>query len=171
MASWHLGRAAGCAIVAIAVAAPLAGCDEKAEAGIEVVRLGGEKFRLELAAEEPTRTIGLGGRNEIAEDGGMLFVFRDARPLWFVMRDCPVPIDVAFLDGSGRILVIHEMQAEAPRGVGESAAEYERRLKPYGSRFPAQFAIETRGGRMRELGLKEGERVKLDLDRLKKLAS
>ena len=37
-----------------------------------------------------------------------------------VMRDCRVAIDVAFLDGAGRVVAIHEMPVEPPRLPRES---------------------------------------------------
>lgn len=131
------------------------------------VRLGDETFRLELALDNQTRTLGLGGRDQIPRDGGMLFVFPQPAQLTFVMRDCPVPIDVAFLDGGGRVVAIHEMQPEEPRREGESPWDYESRLKRYSSRFAAQFAVETAGGRMAEVGLKVGDLVPIDAEALK----
>ncbi|MFG0273891.1 MAG: DUF192 domain-containing protein [Phycisphaerales bacterium] len=132
------------------------------------VRVGSETFRLELALDNETRTLGLGGRDEIARDGGMLFVFPQAAQLSFVMRDCPIPIDVAFLDGGGRVVAIHEMQPEAPRGENEGFWEYENRLKRYSSRYAAQFVIETAGGRLKETGLAVGDLVPIDTETLKK---
>ncbi|MEC9374695.1 MAG: DUF192 domain-containing protein [Planctomycetota bacterium] len=147
-----------------------AGCDEKAGADVEVVRINGEKFFLEIAADEQTRIKGLGGRDFIAPDGGMIFVFPQPQRMAFVMRDCPIPIDVAFLDASGRVVALHEMTPEAPKRPDESAAAYEQRLTQWESRFPAQFAVETAGGRLKEAGLSEGDVVKFDVERLKRLA-
>ena len=76
-----------------------------------------------------------------------------------VMRDCPIPIDVAFLDPSGRVVAIHEMVPEPPRQTGESAFTYEQRLPTYGSGVPVQFALETAGGRFAELGVRPGDRL------------
>lgn len=134
------------------------------------VRLGPDTFRLELALDNETRTKGLGGRAVIPRDGGMLFVFPQAAQLAFVMRDCPVPIDVAFLDGAGRVVAIHEMHPEAPRAEDEGFWEYENRLQRYSSRFASQIVVETAGGRMREVGLKVGDLVPIDADALKRRA-
>jgi len=66
-------------------------------AGLVAVMVGGRTLQLEVADDELGRERGLGGRAAIAEDGGMMFVF--PRPEWqvFVMRDCPISIDVIFL--------------------------------------------------------------------------
>jgi hypothetical protein len=58
------------------------------------------------------------------------------------------------------------MKPEPPRGEAESAALYESRLEKYRSGLPALFAIETAGGRMREVGLRGGDLVELDRETL-----
>ena len=90
--------------------------------------------------------------------------------LAFVMRDCPIPIDIIFLDGSGRILSWHAMQPEEARKPGEDPNVYESRLKKYSSRFPCQFAVELAGGTLKGLSIKEGEMVRLGVEELKKRA-
>jgi uncharacterized membrane protein (UPF0127 family) len=125
------------------------------------VLIGGERFRLEVAAEPQDMVRGLGGRSVIARNGGMLFVYPVPGPLAFVMRDCPVPIDVAFLDAQGRIVNVLTMQPEPPRRPGESVADYERRLPSHPSAGPAQYAIELAGGRFAELGVGKGDRIEI----------
>jgi hypothetical protein len=129
---------------------------------IAFVPLGGETFTLELALDPATRQRGLSGRGAIPRHEGMLFVLPTPRSFAMVMRDCPDPIDVAFLDADGRIVGLHEMAVEPPRAPGESARAYEARLPIYPSSRPVQFAIETAGGRLRELGLAPGTRVDID---------
>ena len=126
------------------------------------VEIAGERFELEVALDPGTRYRGLSGRTGIPKNGGMLFVSRRPGPLAMVMRDCPEPLDVAFLDASGRVVAIHEMKPEPPRSLSESPRDYEARLPSYESGEPALFAIETAGGRLAEVGLAVGDRVVLD---------
>lgn len=142
----------------------------RSEGGTEVVKIKGKTFTLDLAADNPTRMLGLGGRTEIPEDGGMLFVFPESRGLKFVMRDCPVAIDVAFLDPLGTVTAMHSMPPEPPQAADEDAFLYENRLPKYSSRFAAQFAIELKGGMLDQLGVEVGDQIDLDLKRLKRLA-
>lgn len=136
---------------------------------VEPVTIAGEEFMLDVAADDDSRIVGLGGRESIPERGGMIFSFPlPPRVLGFVMRNCPNPIDVAFLDDAGRILVIHEMPAEEPQRPDEDDAAYERRLKVYSSRFPCRFAVEVAGGTLAKLGVKPGDVIKFDIDGLKK---
>jgi hypothetical protein len=134
----------------------------RAPAGEVEAKIAGERFALELAANPAARYRGLSGRTHIPPNGGMLFAFRPAQPLEFVMRDCPIPIDIAFLDADGRVVAVHAMKVEPPRAPGESAVDYDDRLPRYASGEPAQFAIETAGGRLAELGLAPGAQVGFD---------
>jgi uncharacterized membrane protein (UPF0127 family) len=134
------------------------------------VEIGSGLFELELALDPATRYLGLGRRLSVAEDGGMLFVFPESRSLEFVMRDCPIPLDIAFLDASGRIVAVHEMRPEPPRAPGESRRDYERRLPTYSSGGPARFAVETAGGRLAEVGTRVGGRAVFDAEDLARRA-
>ena len=157
-------------------ASTLQGCEGDAARAVETVEIKGQSFHLELAANDATRIKGLSQRTEIAEDGGMLFVFKSAQPQNFVMRDCFVPIDIMFLDPLGTVLSTHAMTVEEPRGPGEGQVgditnpQYSSRLTRYSSGRPAQFAIELKGGKIEELGVRKGDRIDLDYARLKRLA-
>lgn len=161
------------------------GCDERTRPGVQSVKIGGRWFHLELALDDRTRFKGLGGRSHIEADGGMLFVFPDAQPRAFVMRDCAIPIDIIYLDGTGRVVSMHAMQPDPPRTEAEQALSppvpgapewawvnptYEARLTQYPSRFPTQFVIELRGGTLPGLKLKEGDRIDLPVADLRRQA-
>lgn len=153
---------------------------------IENVTISGKTFKLELANTDETRFHGLSGRTTIPADGGMLFVFpaRGVKRHGFLMRDCPVAIDIIYLDPSGRIVGMHKMVPEPARTDDEkvltlssgapawsaSNAAYEARLKQYKSSWPSQFVIELAGNTLDSLNLKDGQKIELDMDRLKKLA-
>ena len=146
-------------------AAPIAGAPQSVW-----LALGGETFTLELAADPDTRHLGLSGRARIGRNHGMLFVYRGAAPRGMVMRDCPVPIDVAFLDADGRIVALSAMAPEAPRAAGEPRSAYEARLPIHRSGVPARFAIEVAGGRLASLGVVVGDKIALDTEALAALA-
>jgi uncharacterized membrane protein (UPF0127 family) len=130
------------------------------------VEIAGQLFELELALDPATRFRGLSGRRSLPRNGGMLFVDPQARRRAMVMRDCPIPLDVAFLDRSGVVVALHEMKVEPPRGRDEPASAYEARLPIYDSGVPAQFSVETAGGRLRELGVQVGDQLVFDTTHL-----
>lgn len=151
----------------------------------EKVTIAGKEFKLELALTDQKRFRGLSGREEIPADGGMLFVFTQPKATHFVMRDCPIPIDIIFLDPTGRVTATHKMVPDEPRGPDEKKLtvpypgapdwtavneKYEDRLKKYPSRYDAQFVIELAGNTLDSLKIKEGDQIKLDVAGLKKRA-
>ena len=125
-----------------------------------VVELNGHRFHLELALDDGERMQGLSDRREIAEDGGMLFVFPRAEVVGFVMRRCLVPIDAVFVDAGGRVVKIAAMQVEPY----ETA---ERDLRVYSSDWPVQFVIELAGGTAGKIGLSAGQKVDIGGESLK----
>jgi uncharacterized membrane protein (UPF0127 family) len=138
--------------------APERAVESAAPATAEVV-VAGATFEVEVAADPMTRRRGLGGRTSIPRNGGMLFVLPRPQQLRMVMRDCPIPIDVAFVDSMGRVVAIREMVPEPPRRPDETPFRYESRLPSYSSGEPVQFALETAGGRLGDLGVRVGDRL------------
>ncbi len=169
-------------MLALAACLALSACDQDTGTPTERVKIAGESFTLEIADENAERFKGLSGRTFIEPDGGLVFVFPPAQVQvqQFLMRDCPVAIDILYLDGAGRVLACYAMVPEAPRGPGEghpnepmNAANraYDTRLKKYSSRYPCGLVIEVAGGTIERLKVKEGDVVTFtDLDGLKKRA-
>lgn len=163
-------------VIALAVGLSLmatgVGCEKESDSPVHTVRINGRTFHLELALDNPTRVQGLSDRTQIEPDGGMLFVFPRPAQQAFVMRRCPIPIDIIFLDGTGRVVAFHKMTVEEPQGATESDAAYENRLKRYPSRFDAQFVIELKADTIDTLNLTEGQEIDLgDLAGLKRRAT
>jgi uncharacterized membrane protein (UPF0127 family) len=134
------------------------------------LQIGGETFHLEVAADHESRARGLSKRATIPPDGGMVFLYRDARELGYWMIDCLTDMDGIYLDPDGRITALHEMKREPPRRAGESQGAYERRLPRYTSGGPSPVAIELAPGTARRLGLRRGDRLDLDMGALRSLA-
>jgi hypothetical protein len=165
----------------LSLSSTLHGCDKPAPAingTTAEATIAGKKFSLKIAAENAVRMRGLGGFREIAEDGGMIFVFPRLMvgQMGFVMRDCPIDIDIMYLDGAGKVLTTYEMKAEPPRGQDEGKdgdmtnTKYENRLKQYDSRFATTFVIELKAGTIKKLGVKENDVIEFDRDALKRMA-
>ena len=135
----------------------------------EEVVIGEETFELEVAANEKSRAKGLMNREKIDDDGGMIFIYKRAQVRSFWMKNCLVDIDLLYLDGRGRIVSMHKMKKESPRGKNEPVIDYERRLKRYPSRRPAQFIIELKPGSIERLKPKVGETIELDVPKLREI--
>ncbi|MCC7082606.1 MAG: DUF192 domain-containing protein [Burkholderiales bacterium] len=74
------------------------------------LRIGEQKVSAEVAATEPTRTLGLMHRKQpLGAGAGMLFVFTAPGFHGMWMRNTYIPLSVAFIDDNGVILNIADM--------------------------------------------------------------
>jgi uncharacterized membrane protein (UPF0127 family) len=99
-----------------------------------------------------TRAKGMGGRRELAEGSGMVFLFPTERPRAFWMKDCLIPLDIAFLDATGTVVNLYTMPVEAnpsnPTGL-------------YDSNLPAAFVLEVPAGGLARAGVRIGQQATL----------
>jgi uncharacterized membrane protein (UPF0127 family) len=123
-------------------AMPLAFAAELPTVDLEIK---GHRLVAEIAATETTRETGLMHRFSLQRDHGMLFVFRDAQPQAFWMKNTYVPLSIAFIGSDGRILNIDDM---AP--LTEST---------HPSRGSALYALEMKKGWFAERGIAMGDPV------------
>src|SRR5271169_3948030 len=109
------------AVLSLVGAATACSCGAKPKPPPATVTLGGRTWKVELAMTEQERYHGLSDRVKLAEDAGMLFIYPNAHPLNFCMRDCFIPLDIAFMDANGTVVRTYTMPTE-PRG--RERAEY-----------------------------------------------
>jgi uncharacterized protein len=104
---------------------------------------------IEVADTPAERSQGLMGRTELADNAGMLFDFNRATDTAFYMKDTTIPLSIAFIDSSGRVLAIKDMKPLDPTPV-RSPAEY-------------RYAIEANQGWFAEHGIRPGDLATIDL--------
>lgn len=110
-------------------------------------------------------------RDHIDPHGGMIFIYPDPQTMAFWMKNCPIEMDIVYVDAKGVITATHRMRPAPPMRKGETESEYDGRLPRYESGKPAQFAIELKAGTVFRLKLRPGDRIDLDVERLAKLAA
>ena len=127
------------------LAVSLAGCKEQTNSSLPAVSvpIGKRTFILEVATGGAARQRGLMMRDSMPADHGMVFCFAQEQELQFWMRNTRIPLDILYVNGSGRIVSI-------------------RQLKPYDetsvpSDGLARFAIELNQGAAAEVGIKAGD--------------
>ena len=115
------------------------------------IHAGGRRFVIpvEISADDASRQRGLSERDELPPDRGMVFLYPEASHRSFWMKNCVVPIDVAFVDDDGRIVNLHEMQPPVDPD----------RLRHYDAVSPVRVALEMPGGWFRSHGVAAGDRV------------
>jgi uncharacterized membrane protein (UPF0127 family) len=116
-------------------------------AGLPTVELSikGHRLVAEVAASDATRTTGLMNRFSLQPDHGMLFVFREPRPLAFWMKNTYVPLSIAFIDGNGRIINIEDMAPQTEN--------------THPSRGPALYALEMKKGWFADRSIAPGAQI------------
>jgi len=77
-----------------------------AEPAAPTAEFGGVSLRIEYATTTAARERGLGGRTNIPNDYGMLFVFTNDDIYGFWMKDMLVPIDIFWLNSDGHVVSI-----------------------------------------------------------------
>ncbi len=121
----------------------------KKQGELTIVRSNGDTIitiDIEIADDESKREIGLMGRTIIGEREGMLFVFEEEHYASFWMRNTILPLDIIFIDKTGRIITIH------------------KNTKPfsddnYSSTGLALLVLEVNAGLTDKYGIKEGDRI------------
>lgn len=104
-------------------------------------------FKVELAADDPSRTRGLMHRRSLAPDAGMLFDYgREVPGVAMWMRNTLIPLDMLFIKADGRILNIHE------RAVPHD-------LTSISAAGPVRAVLELNGGTVSRLGIRPGDRI------------
>ena len=83
---------------------------------------------MEIANDPPSRARGLGGRETIPKNEGMLFAYPRKDVLGFWMKGCLTDIDIAYVSSEGRILSMYRMKKPPARLQDERNASYEARL-------------------------------------------
>lgn len=104
---------------------------------------GGVSLRLEYATTTTAREKGLGGRESLPDDYGMLFVFPEYGYYGIWMKDMLVPIDIFWLDADGHVVSIKQDVA---------TSTYPNVFYPSA---PARYVLETSAGFAEEHGVEK----------------
>ncbi|MBI2607706.1 MAG: DUF192 domain-containing protein [Candidatus Doudnabacteria bacterium] len=120
-----------------------------------IIQLAGQTLNIELAKTAQKQRIGLGGRDSIGENEGMLFVYNQAKPHGFWMKGMLMPIDIIWIDGN-RIV---DISAEVQPQPGAS----DRDLQLYSPKSPADKVLEVSSGWAKRNGLTIGDVVQISL--------
>jgi uncharacterized membrane protein (UPF0127 family) len=108
---------------------------------------GGKTFKTEVAATESSRELGLSGRDSIAADYAMLFVFDFPDYHGFWMKDMKFAIDMIWLDADKKIIYMKkDVKPETyPEGYRPDKKD--------------SYVVEVAAGTSDQLGLKVGDTV------------
>lgn len=125
---------AGIAVAALVIGLLFYETGESPATTASVGEFGGVSLNIELAADSRARELGLGGRPNVPEGYGMLFVFADDDFYGFWMKDTLVPLDIFWLDAQGHVVSI---------AADVATSTYPNVFYPA---KPARYVLETAAG-------------------------
>lgn len=102
---------------------------------------------VEVADTWERRARGLQHRRTLAPDAGMLFDYKESRPVAMWMKNTRIPLDMLFIDAAGRV-------ARLARDTEPFS------LTPIPSGQPVRAVLELNAGTARRLGIGPGDRVR-----------
>ena len=114
-------------------------------AALAEIRIGDRTLTVELADDAEERGRGLMFRESLTDYQGMLFIYPDETVHSFWMKNVPIALDIAFIDGNQRIVEIQTMEP--------NTSDY------YTSSGSFMYAVEVRAGWFEEYGIRVGTQV------------
>ena len=145
----HALKGVGLAVAAILLYMPLAACSDEGKLTLHTAS-GDHPFHVEVVATPETRAKGLMFVQELADDAGMLFDFKEERPVAFWMQNTYIPLDMIFVGADGVVKTVHA-----------NARPMDTTSIPSG--VPVQFVLEIPGGVAAKIGLEPGDTMQHDL--------
>jgi uncharacterized membrane protein (UPF0127 family) len=123
----------------------LAQTPESTDTQTVTLRINNSVAKAELADTPSLQQKGLMFRESLAKDHGMVFVFSKPERYCMWMKNTPLPLSVAFIDATGRIVNIESMQPKTETS--------------HCARSPVPYALEMKQGWFREKRITAGDRV------------
>ncbi|MDP6803761.1 MAG: DUF192 domain-containing protein [Rhodospirillales bacterium] len=111
-----------------------------------VTEQGRFSFTVEMAVTETQRGRGLQYRKSLAPDAGMLFDFGTPEPAAMWMMNTPIPLDMIFVAGDGRVVNVEARTQPGSLAVIRSAGA-------------VRAVLEVNAGTAERLGIEAGSRV------------
>ena len=124
----------------------LSGCAN----GAPWVKIGGERYAVEIADDDAERARGLMFRDVLAEGHGMLFIHVSERPQAYWMKNTRIPLDILYFDDSRRLVA--QQRDVPPCSLGDACP-------PYPSNAPARYVLELNAGEAARLELQDGATI------------
>ena len=122
------------------------------------VRISALAINAEQARTAEEKAQGLSGRESLAGDAGMLFVYEEARQPAFYMRDMRLPLDFIWISAAG--IVVDLTEDVPPPAPGTSVSD----LPLYRPTTPIRYVLEVNAGVVRDAGVTVGDTVRFEPD-------
>ena len=141
----HVGRWLAALALAAVAAAAVHAQSQPQDLAAATLTVGMHNIRAQLAVTPQQRQIGLMFRASMPNHEGMLFVFEDASPQCFWMRNTLIPLSIAFLADDGTVVNLADMKPQSDDS--------------HCSAKPVRYALEMNQGWFTKRGVKPGTRI------------
>jgi uncharacterized membrane protein (UPF0127 family) len=108
--------------------------------------IDGKDFKLETVSSDKERGRGLGGRESLCDNCGMLFQFSASGKYSFWMKDMKFPLDIIWISGNEIVYIAKNV----------SPSTYPESINP---QIPADKVLELNGGTCEKDNIKEGNKI------------
>jgi uncharacterized protein len=102
-------------------------------------------IKAEVAAKDAERQQGLMFREKLGPNEGMVFLFEAPAGVCMWMKNTLIPLSVAFIDDSGKIINIEDMQPQT--------------IDSHCTKKPARYALEMNLGWFKQKNIKPGSMI------------
>lgn len=118
------------------------------------VLINDNKIKVEIADTQGKRSKGLGGRESLASDSGMLFIFpkEDKYPFW--MKGLNFPLDFVWIKGDKVVDILQNIPPPAEGTKDES-------LPIYLPKEEVDKVLEVNAGTSERLNIKVGDKIEI----------
>jgi len=134
----------------------LAACTQHAQVSVvpaDTVCFEEHCIEVELAETDYQQAMGLSFRENLDPGKGMLFIFSTPGIYQFWMKNTLIPLDMVWIDSSGRVVYIEE-------NAQPCQPDYCPTIDPGKI---AKYVLEVNGGVTSQIGLEEGDYVSINL--------
>lgn len=118
------------------------------------LKINDKTIKVELADTPSKRSKGLGGRESLAENEGILFIFPKADKYPFWMKGLKFPLDFIWIKDDKVVDILPDIPPPTA-GAPDSS------LPIYSSKTEVDKVLEVNAGTAQQLNIKEGDTVKL----------
>jgi|GEM_PF-534362 len=143
----------GVAIIAIIASIPYFNKINLIKNKVEI-KINSQFIIADVVKDDATRARGLGGRDSIGINEGMLFLFDNEDMLGFWMKNMKFPIDIVWIGSDDAVVGITE---DIDPQIGAKESE----LKMYYPPIPVKKVLEIKAGRARILRAQVGDVVRV----------
>lgn len=121
---------------------------------VKQLEINGAKLNVEIADTQEKRSKGLSGRESLATDSGMLFIFPKASRYSFWMKGLSFPLDFVWIKGDKVISVLQNVPPSASGQPDSSLPVYEPNID-------VDKVLEVNAGVIQRLNIKVGDAIKI----------